>query len=644
MLSNANRYWGHRRGPCPANVVAYFCLLFVFAIGTVSARLYIVEHDEAVSLSHIRLVSTGHEFSLNQTIESVAGRSPQHAPLYFILLNVWQKIAGGGGIFGLRLLSIYFGLLTTAVTFRLAMLAGGRRIGGYAAVLLSFLAFFLHFTHSIRMYSLLPLLVALLLWSYCRVIRGGSRGHFQRCFLLYLSASMLLYTHYIGATVIAALVTYQVICVRRDRRWWAALLILAAAAVTLLPWFEVIVRGVETRHDLSGGKLPLIETLHHLATVFSNGIAILFFPVVGALAARRKALNPTASLLIIVTGIILIILLFVNELTPILVIWRMRYTMIIAVPLACVAAVSVHILQQRWKNAGYAVLIAWALLCMFHYGSAHQLKYTGLGYNHSSIDNLPLYYQELMYEEDVLPKRDEIILSIAPARLVYHTLEYYRARLARFKSLIHLAKRNEGIHIESSFSNLQSLENIENYGNGIWLFYDPTQIDLYDTPVFSSWFHREFKHCTRFVEKPNLIADYYVKPTIPCALVLEPERETAEWEGGTKLGNFHYEIAEGSLTVYVDWRAVNNRKYAYSLQVLDESRLNLMQVDRIIVGERIEVSEFDTTSLPAGAYRMQLIVYDATSRRSVAGADLRGGSPFERELTLFNFEIARANE
>ena len=115
------------------------------------------------------------DYSFTDVVNSLQRNSPQQGPAYYLLLNVWGRLAGQSLASG-RILSIFLSLLTFCATYRLARDHIAPVAGFVAIVLLASNAFFAHYISYVRMYSLLMLLVALALWLYLRMAAGGGGG------------------------------------------------------------------------------------------------------------------------------------------------------------------------------------------------------------------------------------------------------------------------------------------------------------------------------------------------------------------------------------------------------------------------------------------------------------------------------------
>ena len=149
--------------------IILLCLLIFYAISVTSLNSRPVSVDDLDSIKHIFDSSLYHPYNFPQTIQSVSTLSPEHSPGYFVALNAWRALVGDD-LFLTRLLSVYFGMATVALVYRLALLTRNRQVALSVPVVVSLLAYFVFYSQIARMYSLLPLLCGWILWSYWKVV------------------------------------------------------------------------------------------------------------------------------------------------------------------------------------------------------------------------------------------------------------------------------------------------------------------------------------------------------------------------------------------------------------------------------------------------------------------------------------------
>lgn len=621
-------------------LVTTVCLLFVYFIGVTHLKYDPIAGDEYRSLTHIFPPWRDDSFSVVDTINRVALLSAQHAPLYFVLLNGWEELAGND-LFSLRLLSTYFGVLSIAAMFRLASLTGYSRDARAAAFALAFHAFYVFYTHELRMYTLLGAATCWTVWSYW--ILANNRSYRLWAWLSFLLAAVaLLYTHYMGAVLLAAMALYHLVFVVKDRRWWRIAFLFAVAGISFLPWLQVVISGVvEHSGDPDVNPFTRLEAVRVVLAFLSNGISVLPIVVAGLLIAKLKQLAKYEVFILFVSLVAIVLLFVLNEFIPVLVEWRVRYVIIVLPLLACAAAIATRNLPN-WPYLRPILALGWIaayVICVSVEDAA-----TEKGVRTYTFFKTP-HYQDFVYHADELPGHDELILSFHPTRILADgkQLPYYRGLTPKWADITHIAYDSDGeLVIQSGLSSYATLDGISESSLGVWVIYNPQHTDLMSMPVYADWFLQHFKMCKRYLERDVSIIDYYVKLSIPCELIAAERPSGILYDNETELGNYVVEATESELKFHFWWRNMINRRYAFSLQFFDESLDKVGQQDRIISGEPIDIISFDIASLTAGTYTVQFIVYEIESNKSQPGTTAIEGSRFERETELYSFSVDAA--
>ena len=156
-------------------ILVILSLSFVYIMGVTNLKTDPIENDEFRTLNHIEPVWLATAHSIPETVQSVASQSPQHGPLYFLILNVWHKLVGSD-LFSLRLLSLLFALLSVAMLYRVAALTGMKKEAGVAALALAFLTFYAYYSRNLRMYTLLTFASACVIWAYWQIVGRNSQS------------------------------------------------------------------------------------------------------------------------------------------------------------------------------------------------------------------------------------------------------------------------------------------------------------------------------------------------------------------------------------------------------------------------------------------------------------------------------------
>lgn len=612
--------------------ISVICLVIFFALGCANLKVLPIGNDEYNSLSHIQHPEKGTVYGFPGTVQSVIERSQQHGPLYFLLLNAWRTLVGAD-LFALRLLSLYCGLLTIAAAYQLAASCRDRQLGLAALIAASFLAYNLFYSHTARMYTLLPLFASWVLWSYWKVINTRNRAPGWPWLSLVVSAALILYLHYFGIMLLAAIALYHLLFVEKGRRWWQVAILLILSALCFLPWLPVAIDGFSQRLSLVDNRLPLLDSLLTVFLVFSNGLTILPLAAVAVLIRYHKRLNKTEKYIVLISAFTLLLTVIANEFTAILVARRMRYMTLLTVPFCCSLAIGLRLLP-RSKLLQFPLVIVWVAAFVVFSRSEDLLFYAN-----KIVQNLhkTAHYQDFIYESENLPAHNELILSFHPDTpiSIRKSLSYYRARLSKYAHLVHISYDENGeLIIQSGLTTYATLDAIRENAIGIWVIYDPRQTDLQTLEVYRSWFSQHYRACRRYVDKPDSIITYYLRADAPCELVTDVERFSIRYDNGTVLDHLLISLSPDALRVYLRWLETIGLDYSFTLQVFDEQANKVRQVDRVISDEAVDIVEFDILMLPRGEYSVKLIVYDFDTIASQPGIILNDETRFEREIEI----------
>lgn len=622
-------------------MILLVCLLLVYAYGVGNLKTYPIGHDETNTAFNLFSTAMDQRFNAIETLESVSTRSPQHGPLYFVILNLWHWLAGED-LFVWRLLSTYFAVIAVSVAYRIALIGGQRESAITAAILLSSLAFFLFFSHIARMYTLLPILAGWLVWSVWQVVNGSGSVARWKWISLFLSIVAIIYTHYFSIVMVAAVGAYLLLHVKKDRRWLQTVTVMAAGGLMFTPWLPVVARGLEGGAELPPLRLSLIESLYAVSSIFSNG---LLFPLAVAAALAliyRRRLNERARYLMLVGIYSILAALLLNELTPILFTSRMRYVTVLALPV-CVAMATALRYLPHWKTLRIPALVLWLAASIAYSSSEEFANYAAL---RGQLYETGLHFQDFIYQAQKLPGREELILGIHTDDNRHHSvskaLQYYRPILSDWKDIVSIWQEDDlGESIFSGIRPYASLDAIAANNKGVWLIYNPDHTDLEKLTIYNDWFIQQYKPCKRFLESEANIIEYYIAVRIPCALRLSKQPFAISYDHGSELANIMVEQDEAALRVYAWWQRTQFGAYAYTTQLFDRDGAKAgPQSDDLIGNSGFYTRSLDISSLPAGEYVVKLIVYDYVSHKSQAGRIVEGDQRFEREVEIARFSFA----
>ncbi|MDE2821474.1 MAG: glycosyltransferase family 39 protein [Chloroflexota bacterium] len=494
-------------------LAALACLLFAWHFGTKSlTRAPLANHDELRTLSHIFGRSVNTPQSLQETITNVATTSEQHGPLYFLLLNVWSRVAGSD-LFILRLLSTYFALLSLAAIYHLARISRLRHQALAALFIVSLNSLFLFYSRELRMYTLLPFLVVWIVWCYWRLLEAIGGVNWWIWLSLALGCGLILYLHYFGIFILAALAMYHLLFARKNRRWIHITLALMAGGSLFLPWLPTVLKGLEGFSNKSFSGMSAFESLVSLGNVYSNDFWILPLGALIIVVWYRKLLSKPQRFLLILTFLAIAVLLLANEIKPILIAKRLRYMLLLAPLLGSALAIAWHFLPRR-APAQFLLAAVW-ILSFFTYS---QSENSYIASKRKSLESLyaPPFYT-LVYHPNIEVRPTESVLSLHPSRkITWITGDYYQ-KLIKPSNLVHIYYDGGGrLTIQTTGQPIGSLDEFVSRHAAFWLLYDPQETDERSMGDIFWWARNYYRSCGRYLEETHAVVERYVRDSDPC--------------------------------------------------------------------------------------------------------------------------------
>ena len=623
---------GHKSFGLLAVIAAVF---FVYAFGLAQLNADPISGPEHNSLKHLYASHGAPSFTIAETLASISTRSNEHGPLYFLILGLWRDLVGRD-LFTYRLLSLFFGLLAICFTYRLALITGHFQTAIDAAVLVAFMSYFVVYLHEVRMYSLLPLVASVVLWSYWRIAKRRERVQPALWLLLITISTAILYLHYFGIFVLAAIGIYHLLWMPKNRRWLTVCLAMLLVALLFSPWLNVVIQALADKKSLLSSRLAFHDSMLVLSSAYTNGFPIVALGAAITIAVLWGRLGNAARFLGIIALSILLLMVGINEIEPILAERRIRYTIILAIPWACALAIALNTLPnwKRWRIPFFAFWIA----SFFVFNDSDDL----LVYTNVIAQNYHIvpHYQRLVYDPAIPKHNGDFLISFHPDnRPDLRTLNYYRAA-GGWRGPLHIWQPAPGdAAIQTPLSSYADFERVAAEVNGAWVTFNPQLTNPHAMSIYSDWFLQHFKACKRYIEAEHSIVDYYVQNSIPCELINAEIPLTIKYDNGSILGNAHARMEEEALAIYLRWLKPAEDQYSYSLQVIDALGDKAAQLDRVMGDEPIEVVSLDLSGLPAGEYDVDFVVYEFESGESVSGVLASSGRRFDRTVKAHSFTL-----
>ena len=611
------------------------CLFFVFSVGIINLKSDPISvFSEWNTLRHITIAKVGAPNSVPEILASIQRYSSDHGPLYFVLLRYWRDFVGGD-LATYRLLSVFIGMLTLAFTYRLALITRNRTTALDALFITSFLAFFIYFTHEVRMYSLLPLLAAFVAWIYWQVVTETGRVPWWQWVSLSFGAAAIVYVHYFGIILLVAIGLYHLIAVPKNRRWFSICLAMVVAGLLFVPWLPVAIKGFTSRDVPLDDRLSFVESVVALGGIYTNGLILLVPVVIAAIVRRYKQLGSAQKYVLFLTLLIPLLMLAANEVAPLIIARRIRYTVVLAIPWTCALAIGLGAMPKP-KLVRLFFAILW-IAAFFVYTRSDDLSlYT----NEKTTNTVEIpHFEDFVYTLGLHPRRNEVILSFHPfERLNQKVHHYYLVNLPKWRDIFHMYYEESGeLTVQSWHHPDVTLEALSANRVSFWVIHNPQRTALSAMPVYSDWFLRHFRPCKRYVETDDNIIEYYISVSLPCELVLYDQPFAINYDNGTKLENLVIEKDADELRFYFWWKNTLNAVYSLTLQIFDSAGSKVGQIDDVLTTAGPDLQILNIAALPEGDYTVKLILYDRLSFASQPGIIIDGQQHFDRTLDLLNF-------
>lgn len=615
--------------------VVLLCLALTYALGVSNLKSSPMAIDEPWSARNISKSRFDPPYSIPETIE-ISLRGDVHAPGYFILLNIWGRLTGQD-LFNSRLLSVFFGLIAVALTYRLALLAGDDTAID-AALFAAGLAIVVYYTYHVRMYSLMTLMSVWVAWCYWRVIAAAGPVP-RRYWIAFILASVAsIWVHAFGAIVLGALGVYHLLFAPKDRRWLLTCLAAMAASLLLLLWLPFNTQELAARAVPTSSTLSFVDSILAFASVYTNGLPLLVPVVAIAVALYYKRLNRSQQYILILVITMILLTLLGNEFAPLVIARRIRYTIVIALPLCCALAIGLNLLPG-WRYFRIPFLILWIAALAAYSRSEEMLLYT----NWLNLDQHKApHYQDVFYEPAVVTYGSDYIVSFHPdTPIPERYLGYYGRDPGEVKGLIHIWTNGQGAaEIQVLDRSYSTVDSMDAWRFPVWLVYNPQQTDLKSIPAYTDGFTKHYQACGRYVDKPLSVVERYAPIDVPCALITAAAPLAIQYGEGAELGNIIYALETDSLQVHAWWTRTDFGVFNYTLQVFaaDGTKAG-SQTDAIIGDTGFYMQQLDISSLPAGEYVLKLIVYERASLKSQPGLVKAASRQFQRDIEVGRFTI-----
>lgn len=585
-----------------------WCVPILMLVSMLTIRqidLYAPTLDEFYSLNNAGGV-VDVPYSPAEIVASLYEHSPQHTAGYFLLISAWGNTVSWD-IAIVRLLTVFAGILSLAMSYRLAR-DMTTPLGGLIAVLVVASNTFYNFYYAhVRMYTFLVLFASIVLWLYLRLLQRKGKNRVLDYGALTIASYALINTHILSAVFLGTIGIYHLLFVKKDRTWWAISVAVTLAMILFAPYLVVIFSGfghaVEVREGLVIDGIRAIEVW--LTVAFNTNVTLLGLAIVGLYFAWRDKTLAVKSYLLMLP-IYLVLLWILAQIGSVVAENGMRYLVAGYAPLVLVVVVGLLGLIQhsRWT---LILVVLWIV--------------AGITFQRS-VDNWNQYIADRFIAFDATPfqsvSRDARQETIKPFVMGYKNVgdSFFRDNRFGIAFVDYFF-----LEYDTRFSRFQTLDDavarIENEAvsmPSIWLTYqqrDDTRTEIED---IQSTLAENYTRCEIKNFGTNSVIEKYVWDFLACEL---PSAQVIDSTDVLDYTFYTANVSEDLTRVwFVDqWQSVADASgLNMSYQLLTADWQNVAQIDLPLVHEGdLRRFALDIESVPAGTYRLIAVLYDANT-------------------------------
>jgi len=602
-------------------------LLFVTFMSAPQLDLIVPEVDEFYFMNDAGLIAGGPYTPLD-VLDSITRNSGNHSPLYFILLNLWGRLVGAE-IAALRALTLFTGLLSLAMIYRLARDFVAPLAGHLALIVVVSNAFFNFYYANARMYPLLVLLAALALWLYMRIVHHVKTPKRRDFAALAAACYLLANTHPFSALLFVALGLYHLLHVRKDRRWLHASLAVLLGLLLFSPWMTVLLTSGLERNSASSWPESddLGQVLGALHAVTFNGSAVLLLLSLAGLAMGWRDRWIVRTRFLPIALYFLVAFSLVAQLSDAFGVSKARLALAgWLVVIVIIAGGLYSWCRWRWWLASFALL--WIVAGVsFQHDADWKALFSGRErpFGEPAWHIVSRLAQQSQSEAPILSYLVDLTDIHWPAFINYPQSQYYFAD--RGLELVTPADQQGFRQFVLGNSNVEPF---------IRAFYQTSIVNAADTEALAAVMREaNYEVCETLEFGIDTALLLYGWPVLNCQAPQAISSHATELIGYEFYGA---ELAEaGDKVLFVDkWVSETGSApigFNLSHQLISADWDLAAQLDLPLVHEdSLRQFSIDVGSAPAGSYRLMAILYDSRSRERFDWIGNEGDPPYMQVL------------
>ena len=520
--------------------------------------------------------------------------------------------------FALRLPSALAGLLMLASLYRFVEYAISRRAAVMSALLMSTNAFVLLSFHDIRMYTMLMLLAVVHCWFFWRLTNNHLVSR-MTWFSFVLSTALLLYTHYFAVVLLLGLGFCLLLFVEKSRRWFHVVAGWALGALVFLPFVPVVFTGLRFVQVGTVNPIATAEVIELLVKLLANGQTLLWLPILAAVSlAIWRTRGAEIWRLLLIAFVMVAAILLINWRFNLITANRLRYFLIPWFLFSTTFAFGLTAIPY-WRIVSTSFALVWIVSGILFHFSGEAVQYAGLM---SRVQDIPPL-QDYVYYLDGKFERNDFLIGFSANDSVNQVSLPYRSR-SMSDYYLKAQLGIDGIFLHASLKRYRLERDVRDILAAhphVLLAYDPSDEPRNYAKTFEI-INEDYIPCAVLVDNEDLHIQRYAHPVLGC----ENEATSIEYDNGIKILDYaaHFDEVNERIQVLTWWEVPDESmldQFNISLQIITSDWQNLRQVDRHLYDDIVpwNVIELATEDLPAGEYRLVLILYERDSLKKVNG-------------------------
>ena len=425
---------------------------------------------------------------MDGVLDRLMVKSQQHVPGYFLVLHVWGKLVDWSP-FALKLLSVFFGILSLALIYRLGRSLIGREAGLFAATMLASLASYNVWYLPIRMYTMFVAAALLLLWLYLRALRNRE---LTRAELMPLGLACVLfeYTHIFSLAMLCAIGVYHLFFVTKTRGWFLISGTFMVAGLVFLPWLRILIQGTAYATGRAEQAIDALSSIDLIWSITSLGINasnlfILLIALAAVCALRRDRIAIALWVILLLTMAFYVI---VNQLLGVIDFPRTRYAVIVFPLIILLMLKGLEVLPRK-KIVLTGILVFWlasGMLFQRRVGAGQFVR----AYNTLPIHLIQRHLQDEFLEGDLLTGWSDGLNLYFESVVYSGVADFYFAEHGVEVAVEHTYELGNS---DNNAIAAMLREQLKSH-NRVWLAYELDNTERYEA-LWQDALHSQFEDC-----------------------------------------------------------------------------------------------------------------------------------------------------